>query len=208
MRSQRLCRADRQVTGCAQLAIGLHASADQTACIAVEAAGRDAGVALRRDHARVHDGTCCGQGLIPGRIQAACVVQASQCRVQVGAGKYVACVVIQRANVQGRIARHGLQLSLGIVDIATGQLQMTSCGRHAFGIVQAADCKLGILRRHDAAGAVQQRGRFDQRVAIAFDLAARVVQLARGRDRHQAGARLRQAATAVVQRTGIDGQLI
>ncbi|MNM50504.1 hypothetical protein D3C81_615470 [compost metagenome] len=117
MRGQRLRCADCQVAGCAQLAIGLHTRADQAACAAVEAIGCQAGIALRRDHARVQDSATGVQGLIASRIQAAGVVQASRGGVQVGAGKHVACGIIQVRHVQGGVARHGLQLTFCIVDI-------------------------------------------------------------------------------------------
>ncbi|MNK77054.1 hypothetical protein D3C87_966410 [compost metagenome] len=208
MRGQRLCCADRQVTDRAQLAIGHDASANQAACAAVEGPCRDAVVALRRDDARVDDGAIGVQSLVTGCVQASSVVQASQCRVQVGAGKHVACGIVQVRHIQGGVAGHGLQLALGIVDIATGQLQMTPCRHRAIRVVQAAHVQCGILRRHDTARVVQQYLGFDQRIAIAFDLATRVVQQAGSIDAHQAVARLRQAAGTVIQAAGVDGHLI
>nr|WP_253249964.1 hypothetical protein [Janthinobacterium sp. GW460W] len=101
-----------------------------------------------------------------------------------------------------------MQLPFGVGDVATSQCQVAACRHRAFRIVQAAHVQCGILRRHDAARGVQQYLGFDQRIAIALDLAARVVQLAGGADRHQACARLRQAAATVVQRANIDRQLV
>nr|WP_257620634.1 hypothetical protein [Janthinobacterium sp. NKUCC08_JDC] len=85
---------------------------------------------------------------------------------------------------------------------------MTARRHRTFRVVQAADVQGGILRRHDASRVVQQGVSFYQRIAIAFDLAARVVQLAGSAHRHQSGTRLGQATAAVVQAGCVDGQLI
>ncbi|MNQ23629.1 hypothetical protein D3C85_368020 [compost metagenome] len=205
---QPLHGAYRQVASRAQAAIGLDTGADQTACAAVKAVRRDAVIALRCNHASIRNSTFRGKRLAPGRIQTAGVVQGVERSVQICAGKHTTRRIVQVRHIQGGVARHGLQLALGIVDVATGQCQVAPCRHRPFRIVQAAHVQYRIVRSHDAARVVQQGVSFYQRIAIAFDLAARVVQLASDRHRHQSATCLCQAAAAVVQTASIDGQLI
>ncbi|MNN31325.1 hypothetical protein D3C81_1450120 [compost metagenome] len=208
MRGQRLRGINRQVACRAQLAIGLDAGADQAARAAVDGLRRDVVVALCRDHARVHDGAAGVQGLIASRIQTAGIAQGIERGVQVAAGKHAAGRIVQVRHAQGGVARHGLQLALGIVNVAAGQCQVAPCRHRAFRVVQDAHVQCGILRRHDAAGVVQQGCGFHQRITVALDLAASVIELACRGHRHEAHTRLRQTAAAVVQAVCVDGQLI
>ncbi|MNM50505.1 hypothetical protein D3C81_615480 [compost metagenome] len=85
---------------------------------------------------------------------------------------------------------------------------MTPSRHRAIRVVQAAEVQRCILRRHDAAIVVPQRIRFHQRIAIALNLAASVIQQAGRIDTHQAATRLGQVAGAVVQAARVNRQLI
>nr|GEU29183.1 hypothetical protein [Tanacetum cinerariifolium] len=158
----------------------------------------DAQVAAR-GHAAAAGQRGCGDAQVAARIHAAAIGQRGCGDAQVAARVHAAGNVVELADIERGVAGCGLQAAARIVDVRAVQIQLVAAGDGAVHVGQVAHAHVGVMPGHDASAVVAQLIGGDQRIAIALDRAARVVDQAGGIHRHAAGSGLDDAAAVVVE---------